>query len=171
MNKTFFAVLFIIALPSLAIAHTSDERYVDGYVVDLSTAPVAPWVGEKVGMSFVFLDPYTFRATTTVVSATLSIDATFLANGKRQEAIYTSALPIENSGITTSYTFAEEGTYDMHLSFVDTQGKTHVAGFRKQVRTGAEGAPHPITPALFFLIILAVGAFGFVIGRLWKKLS
>jgi hypothetical protein len=153
----------------MAMAHTSDERYVDGYVVDLSTAPVAPWVGEKMGMSFVFLDPHTFRATTTVVSATLSIDATFRTNRKPQETIYASPLVVENSGITTSYTFAEEGTYDMHLSFVDTQGKTHEAGFRKQVRSGStEGTP-TVTPALFFLTIFIVGAFCFVAGRLWKK--
>lgn len=170
MKNIFIAWLCLMALPAIAAAHTSDERYVDGYVVDLSTAPVAPWVGEKMGMSFVFLDPHTFRATTTVVSATLTIDATFRANRKPQETIYTSPLVVENSGITTSYTFTEEGTYDMHLSFVDTQGKTHEAGFRKQVRNSStEGAQRTITPLLFFTTALIVGALGFVIGRLWKK--
>lgn len=170
MKKIFLLLLSLLILPVIGAAHTSDERYVDGYVVDLSTAPVAPWVGEKVGMSFVFLDPHTFRATTTVVSATLSIDATFRANRKPQEVIYTADLPVENSGITTSYTFTEEGTYDMHLTFTDTQGKTHVAGFRKQVRDGNTGTSAPgVTAPLFFLTILVVGVLCFVAGKLWKK--
>lgn len=170
MKKIFLLLLSLLILPVIGAAHTSDERYVDGYVVDLSTAPVAPWVGEKVGMSFVFLDPHTFRATTTVVSATLSIDATFRANRKPQEVIYAADLPVENSGITTSYTFTEEGTYDMHLTFTDTQGKTHVAGFRKQVRDGNTGTSAPgVTAPLFFLTILVVGVLCFVAGKLWKK--
>ena len=151
------------------MAHTSDERYVDGYVVDLSTAPVAPWVGEKVGMSFVFLDPHTFRATTTVVSATLTIDATFRANRKPQEVVYTAPLVVENSGIITSYVFTEEGTYDMHLAFTDTTGDTHVAGFRKQVRSGGAPTASGVTPLLFFVTTLFVGVLCFIAGRLWKR--
>lgn len=169
MIKIALIACTIFLAPSLLLAHTSDERYVDGYVVDLSTAPVAPWVGEKVGMSFVFLDPHTFRATTTVVSATLTIDATFRANRKPQETIYSAPLIVTNSGIITDYTFAEEGTYDMHLSFVDESGETHVAGFRKQVRDGAAPARGGMTPALFFATTLMIGAVGFTAGRLWKK--
>lgn len=167
--STLIVILFVGAPMTLA-AHTSDERYVDGYVVDLSTAPVAPWVGEKVGMSFVFLDPFTFRATTTVTDATLSIDATFRTKKKLQEVIYTSPVwNVVNSGIITDYTFTEEGTYDLHLTFTDTSGKTHVAGFRKQVRDGALPKTPGVTPILFFSTIAAIGALTFVAGRLWNK--
>jgi hypothetical protein len=171
MKKLLFVgVMILSAAPVLAIAHTSDERYVDGYVVDLSTAPVAPWVNEKMGMSFVFLDPFTFRATTTVVQATIEIDATFRANGKPQEVIYAGPLlQVNDSGITTSHIFNEEGTYDIHLTFTDTSGKTHVAGYRKQVRDGAALTPHGAGPEVFFGTMFAIAVLAFIAGRLWNK--
>lgn len=165
-----FILLTLMVLPLPSFAHISDERYVDGYVVDLSTAPVAPWIDEKMGMSFVFLDPFTFRATTTVVDATIVIDATFRANGKRQEVIYTSPLlPVINSGIITSHVFNEEGTYDIHLTFTDTSGKTHVAGYRKQVRSGAPIPARGAEPKVFFGTIFIIAALSFAAGRLWYK--
>lgn len=168
---SIFLFLAVLTLPILSFAHTSDERYVDGYVVDLSTAPVAPWVGEKMGMSFVFLDPFTFRATTTVVDATIVIDATFRANGKRQEVIYTSLLlPVKDSGIITSYTFNEEGTYDIHLTFTDVSGKVHTAGYRKQVRSGAPLSAPGATAPVFFTTITLIAILSFIAGRLWKKI-
>lgn len=163
----FFALLI---LPTATLAHTSDERYVDGYVVDLSTAPIAPWVGEKMGMSFVFLDPATLRATTTVTNATLEIDALFRANGKPQEVIYTSsAFTVKDSGIATSYVFNEEGTYDFHLTFTDTGGKTHVAGYRKQVRSGAPLSAPGASPEIFFTTLILIAILSFIAGRLWNK--
>ena len=169
MKRFYFLVfLALITTPATLWAHTSDERYVDGYVVDLSTAPIAPWVGEKMGMSFVFLDPFTFRATTTVTHATLEIDALFRANGKPQEVIYTSPVfEVKDSGIATSYVFKEEGTYDFHLTFTDTNGKTHVAGYRKQVRSDTAGTPGA-TPTVFFSTLLVIGLLGFAAGRLWS---
>lgn len=171
--KQFPLVLLLVSLtfPNLTLAHTSDERYVDGYVVDLSTAPIAPWVGEKMGMSFSFLDPFTFRATTTVVgSATLEIDAVFRANGKRQATVYTSPLlEVVDSGIMTSYIFTEEGTYDLHLTFTDSSGKTHAAGFRKQVRLGEPLPPRGATPFVFFSTLILIGVLTFIAGRLSRK--
>lgn len=170
MNRFFIPLLFFLAVVPTLYAHTSDERYVDGYVVDLSTAPIAPWVGEKMGMSFVFLDPFTLRATTTVTNATLEIDATFRANGKPQEVIYVSPiLPVKDSGITTSYVFNEEGTYDFHLTFTDTNGKTHVAGYRKQVRSGAPPSTPEMGAGLFFATLVLIAILSFAAGRLWKK--
>ncbi len=163
----FWTFLF---LPNILIAHTSDERYVDGYVVDLSTAPIAPWVGEKMGMSFVFIDPNTLHATTTVTSATLEIDALFRANGKPQEVIYTSPMfPVKDSGITTSYIFNEEGTYDIHLTFTDTKGVAHVAGYRKQVRSSMPLSAPGATPLVFFTTMMLIAILSFIAGRLWKK--
>jgi hypothetical protein len=165
-----FTLITLSFAPELIYAHTSDERYVDGYVVDLSTAPIAPWVGEKMGMSFVFLDPFTFRATTTVVDATIAIDATFRANGKRQEVVYTTPLiPVNDSGITTSHVFNEEGTYDIHLTFTDASGKTHVAGFRKQVRSDTPMPSRGAEPGVFFGTIFIIAALAFIAGRLWGK--
>ena len=125
MKSATPSVLLFLALllPTVSIAHTSDERYVDGYVVDLSTAPVAPWVGEKTGMSFVFIDPQTMKATTTVVSASLVFDALMRANKKPPEVIYTSQqFSVVNGGFVTDYVFNEEGTYDMHINFTDASG-------------------------------------------------
>lgn len=165
-----FFLFTLLTLPTLLYAHTSDERYVDGYVVDLSTAPIAPWVGEKMGMSFVFLDPFTFRATTTVTSATIEIDATFRASEKPQEVIYVGPLlQVNDSGITTSHVFNEEGTYDLHLTFTDTNGKTHVAGFRKQVRSGAPMPSRGAGPGEFFGTIFIIAMLAFIAGRLWNK--
>lgn len=166
-----FFLCILLTPPTLLLAHTSDERYVDGYVVDLSTAPIAPWVGEKMGMSFVFLDPLTFRATTTVTSATMVIDATFRANRKPQEVIYTSPeLLVKDSGIITSYTFEEEGTYDIHLTFTDSSGNIHTAGYRKQVRNETTQPSPGIGPMLFFATITLIAILSFTAGRLWKKM-
>ena len=169
MKLTFAALLILSITPFVALAHTSDERYVDGYVIDLSTAPVAPWVGEKVGMSFAFLDPFSGRATTTVVNATLTFDALMRSNKKPPEVVYTSpTFEIKDGAFVTDYVFTEEGTYDLHIAFVDTNGVEHTTGFRKQVRSGAT-VPAPIGPALFFGALLLVALLGFLSGRLYGR--
>jgi len=174
MKYLIFIMLFS---PVFVFAHTSDERYVDGYIVDLSTAPIAPWVGEKMGMSFVFRDALTGRATTSVVSAQMEIDALLRANGKAPEVIFSNTVPyvVHEGGFTIDYAFQEEGTFDMHLTFLDSSGREHLAGFRKQVRTGelASTSAHGlgISPLVFFGTILAVSTLGFVAGRLWVKNS
>lgn len=169
-HAKLFLFIALLVTPQFLLAHTSDERYVDGYVVDLSTAPIAPWAGEKVGMSFVFLDPFTLRATTTVAKATITIDATFRTNRKSQEVIYQSeVIPVKDSGIISSYTFTEEGTYDIHLTFTDTTGNTHVAGFRKQVRMGVPIQAPGVGATLFFMSIGIIAILAFLAGRLWSK--
>jgi hypothetical protein len=170
--KHLSLILLFALSPFVAIAHTSDERYVDGFIVDLSTAPVAPWVGEKVGMSFVFRDPTSGGSTTTVVSATFSIDALMRTGNKRQEVIFESGqFAVENGGFATSYAFSEEGTYDIHLTFVDKEGNEHLAGFRKQVRSGVPSAPRNIDALSFFLTISMVGILAFWAGRISTKKS
>jgi hypothetical protein len=120
-----------------AVAHTSDERYVDGIIVDLSTAPIAPWVGEKVGFLFSFLDTKNFQVIDTVKSAQISIVATFRANGKPQEEIYLgTSTPVVRGTLNFDHVFTEVGTYDVHISFVTTDGKEHVTGYRRQIRDG-----------------------------------
>ncbi len=163
MKYFIVAVLF---LPFLAGAHTSDQRYVDGYIVDLSTAPVAPWPNEKVGMSFVFRDPATGLATTTVATARISIDVLMRPNNKLQEIVFDSSqFLVENGGFVTSYVFSEEGTYDLHLSFVDTAGKEHLTGFRKQVRGGNPPSAQEIEPIIFFVTVITTSILGFFAGR------
>ena len=160
----FFAML----IPVVVLAHTSDQRYKDGYIIDLSTAPVAPWVGEKTGMSFTFRDPFTGIATTSVKSASITIDALMRVNNKKQEVIFESQkFMIDRGGFVTDYIFTEEGTYDMHLTFTDMNGITHATGFRKQIRDGSATAP--ISPIAFFAGVLTIGIFGFSAGRLSKK--
>lgn len=160
-----------LLVPLFAFAHTSDERYVDGYVVDLSTAPVAPWVGEKVGMDVTFRDPFSELATSTVVSATWEFDALMRASGKPAEIVYQSdTIPVVNGGFNMSHVFVEEGTYDLHLSFVDSSGKTHLTGFRKQVRNGSlPDGQKGMTPAMFLGAMLIVGLGMFMAGRLSVK--
>ncbi len=170
--KYFLTILLF--LPVISIAHTSDERYVDGYVVDLSTAPIAPWVGEKTGMSFVFIDPITLRATSTVKNAVLTIDISMRANKKKPETIFKSeTFPIDNGGLTTDYVFVEEGTYDMHLQFIDTEGKSRTAGFRKQVRNGNQQPEESVSSisVAIALSTLAIGVMAFIAGRLSSKKS
>lgn len=165
-----YALLFLMMIPVLTLAHTSDQRYADGYIVDLSTAPVAPWVGEKTGMSFTFRDPFTGVATSSVKTATISIDALMRANKKAPEIVFESQeFIIDRGGFVTDYIFTEEGTYDMHLTFIDTSGKTHTTGFRKQVRDGSVGDAPKVSPFIFFGGIFIVGLLGFVSGRLSKK--
>ncbi len=167
MKYFLFALIFI---PMYALAHTSDERYVDGYIVDLSTAPVAPWVNEKMGMSFVFRDPITGVSTTTVLRARMSIDALMRANNKLQEVVFESEdFPVLDGGFVTSHVFTEEGTYDIHLLFVDNSGKEHLAGFRKQVRSGGISSRGGIDAPVFFLTIIIIAGLGFASGRLYRK--
>lgn len=169
MKKILPVVFFVLVIvPFCAAAHTSDQRYVDGYIVDLSTAPVAPWVGEKVGLSFVFRDPATGLATTSVGTASISIDALMRANKKPPEVIYESGVfPVANSGFVSDYVFLEEGTYDMHLSFIDTSGITHVTGFRKQVRA-SDASSGAAWFSLLLVTVLITSILSFVAGRLYK---
>ncbi len=160
----------MIFIPVPVFAHTSDQRYADGYIIDLSTAPVAPWVGEKTGMSFVFRDPFTGVATSSVKSASFSIDALMRKNKKSPEIVFEShTFTIDRGGFVTNYTFTEEGTYDMHLTFVDTSGISHVAGFRKQIRDGGMKTQAPISPEVFFGAVFLISILGFTAGRLSKK--
>lgn len=157
-------------LPITVFSHTSDQRYADGYIIDLSTAPVAPWVGEKTGMSFTFRDPYTGIATSSVKSASLSIDVLMRPNKKRSETVFQSKqFDIDRGGFVTDYVFTEEGTYDMHLTFIDTLGISHVAGFRKQVRDGGTKEGSPISLFIFFGVVLSTFILGFGAGKLSKK--
>lgn len=168
--KYFLAMLLL--LPLFSFAHSSDERYVDGYVVDLSTAPIAPWVGEKTGMSFVFIDPITLRATSSVKSAVLTIDVSMRTNKKKPETIFTSEVfTIENGGFTTDYIFSEEGAYDIHLQFIDDAGKSRVAGFRKQVRDGEpkQVSSMPSANATFLFSIFMISILAFIAGRFSNK--
>lgn len=171
MRYSFFLLALFVA-PLLASAHTSDQRYQDGYIVDLSTAPVSPWVGEKMGMSFVFRDPTSGVSTSSVVSAEWSIDALTRENNKIQETIFVSPkLEVVNGGFVTDFTFTEVGTYDLHLLFMDTEGQTHSTGFRKQVRNGEVGtAVPPKTKYAYLSIALIMGILGFVLGKSkWKN--
>lgn len=167
-----YVLLTLLFLPSFVFAHTSDERYVDGYIVDMSTAPVAPWVGEKTGMSFVFRDPISGSATSTVKSAVMSIDALIRANKKPSEVVFTSMpFTVVNGGFATDYFFAEEGTYDLHLSFVDEKGVTHLAGFRKQVREGSAAPNSSLSPLTFLATIFITSMLAFFAGRFSTRSS
>jgi hypothetical protein len=166
MLRALLFITFSLLIPIGVFAHTSDERYVDGFIVDLSTAPVSPWVGEKVGMSFVFRDPISLRATTSVREVTIEIDALMRPRTKVQEVIFQSQqFIVERGGFVMSYVFTEEGTYDLHATFIDAEGKKHIAGFRKQVRDGG-GASRGIDARLFFCTLVVVSIFGFMGGRL-----
>ncbi len=125
----------MLALPASLLAHTSDERYVDGIVVDLSTAPVAPLVGEQTGFLWSFLDPETFTVLPSIATATITVVATTRESGAPQEVIYESTiLPVTRGTLNWSYVFVEPGTYDVHIAFADTAGKERLTGFRRQVR-------------------------------------
>jgi|GEM_PF-2686871 len=166
--KHFFLLLLVLCVPPLfASGHTSDQRYHDGYIVDLSSAPVAPWVGEKVGLSFVFRDPISGLATSSIVSAEWSVDALMRENNKTQETIFVSSVfEVRDGGFVTDYVFTEEGTYDMHLIFTDVDGKERTTGFRKQVRNGAVENTIPAkTHVAFLSITLIFSILGFVLGR------
>lgn len=166
--RYLFAILVLLCPFAIAAAHTSDERYADGYVVDLSTAPVAPWVGETIGMDVTFRDPKTQLATTSVVEASWEFVALMRANGKPQEVVFTKdAIPVANGGFNMSHTFSEEGTYDLHLTFKDKEGNTHVVGFRKQIRNGVQA--QGMTPTLFVVTLMIVGIGMFLAGRLSTK--
>lgn len=167
-------LLFILLLwffPYMVAAHTSDQRYQDGYIVDLSTAPVAPWVGEKVGMSFVFRDPMSGLATTSVVSASYSIDALMREKSKVQETVFQSAtFPVTTGGFVADHVFTEVGTYDLHLAFIDAEGKEHTTGFRKQVRSGGGGEAIAAKAQYAILgIALIMAILGFVLGKFSRK--
>jgi hypothetical protein len=165
--KYFPTVLLVIALmPFCAIAHTSDQRYESGMIIDLSTAPVAPWVGEKVGMSFVFRDASTGVASTSVVSASFVIDALMREHNKTQETIFESPeFAVTQGGFVTDYVFQEVGTYDMHVQYTDSDGITHETGFRKQVRRGDEQGAPPALPYIYFGTALCMLVLGYVLGR------
>ena len=169
MAMKYFLFIFLL-FPLLAFAHTSDERYTDGYIVDLSTAPVAPWVGEKTGMVFVFRDPVNGLATTTVKSASFTIDVLMRKSLKPPETIFHSQkFNVKNSEFTTDHIFTEVGTYDLHLYFVDEKGVTHQVGYRKQIRDGGSGNNTLIGPKVFFITLFVIGVLGFFAGRLSYK--
>lgn len=164
MRHLFVALCLVF--PVLTVAHTSDERYVDGYIVDLGTAPVAPWVGEKMGMNFTFRDPLSGRATTSVLSARMEFDALMRVNKKPPETTFRSDVyRVTDGGFATDYTFLEEGTYDIHLTFTDTNGGEHLAGFRKQIRSGDALSGPGVGPLEFFGAIGAVALLAFLAGR------
>ena len=137
--KSLFQILTVITLcfSSSAFAHTSDERYVNGMIVDLSTAPIAPWVDEKVGLLFSFLDPKNFQVIDTVTEATITVIATFRDNGKPQAVVHQSeVLPVERGTLNYTYVFTEAGTYDIHINFKTTDGQFYETGYRRQIREG-----------------------------------
>lgn len=165
-----FAVLVLLFLPIFAFAHTSDERYVDGFVVDLSTAPIAPWVGEKTGMSFSFIDAKTLTGTSSVQTATLLYES-FMAPGAKHAEMSTESetFVVTDGGFVASHTFMKEGIYDMHLSFIDNSGNTHLAGFRKQVRVGEIPTAQGVGLPTYILSLVSIGGLLFFIGRLSSK--
>lgn len=163
MMKYF--VLCALLYPMVLVAHTSDQRYQDGVIIDLSTAPVAPWVGEKVGMSFVFRDAMTGLASTTIVSASVYIDALMREGNKIQEVVYESpVMQVEQGGFVMEHVFQEVGTYDMHVQFEDRDGVVRETGFRKQVRQG-EATDVAALPYVFFGTAIMMMLVGWVLGR------
>lgn len=167
-----YALILLLLAPLVVFGHTSDQRYTDGFIIDLSTAPVAPWVGEKTGMSFTFRDPHTGVATSSVQSASFTIHALTRINNKKQETVFTSKIfTIDKGGFVTDHMFTEEGTYDMHLTFIDASGNPHTAGFRKQVRDGNVGAKTPITPVIFFGTLIFFSLLGYGVGRISRRKS
>ena len=163
-------LLLLLVVPVFAIAHTSDERYVDGFVVDLSTAPIAPWVGEKTGMSFSFIDAKTLTGTSSVQTATLAYESYIAPGAKHAEMSSESeTFAVTDGGFVASHTFMKEGIYDMHLSFTDNSGNTHLAGFRKQVRVGEIPTAQGVGLPAYILSLVSIGGLLFFIGRLSAK--
>lgn len=165
----YFAIILLL-LPLYTFAHTSDERYIDGYVVDLSTAPIAPWVGEKTGMSFSFIDAQTGTGTSSVRSATLLYES-YMAPGAKHAEMSTESetFTVADGGFVASHTFMKEGIYDMHLSFTDESGREHVAGFRKQVRMGTALVTQGVGLPAYLLSLASIGGLLFFVGRLSAK--
>jgi hypothetical protein len=162
MHSLFFAFTagILVFIPQFTFAHTSDERYVDGIVVDLSTAPIAPLVGEQTGFLFSFLDPETFSVISEIQSAKIDIIAQVREKNLPQAIIWSSErMPVQRGTLTFSHVFDEQAIYDVHLTFWDSSGVEHTTGFRRQVRDIPKSfAGDPALLALIASAGLLIGA-------------
>ncbi|OHA48284.1 MAG: hypothetical protein A2991_01295 [Candidatus Terrybacteria bacterium RIFCSPLOWO2_01_FULL_58_14] len=160
------AALLFSATPFLATANGEWEKYLPeepAILLGLSAAPSSPAIGERIGFLVAFRDPETKAYLANAPSEFRFEIEAFAVSAYPNGGIIHRSEPItvtEGSG-EFPYIFSEPGTYDFHIVFADTAGRTRNAGFLLQVR---ETTPTRGNTAINPLTIISVFAVGLISG-------
>ena len=159
------AVVVLSPFASVVYANGADERYADGVLVGLSMAPIAPFVGEKVGMLFSFRDAQTGKYLTNIVNADVTIE-TFIIEGQKggELLLEKKSIDVSTGSFNLDYEFTKEGLYEIHVAFKTPNGKERNVGYLKQIRVDSRPQPSRISPATLLVSIIVASVFSLAVG-------
>lgn len=166
MNKLILtiALIAVLLVPAHTLANGGNQRVVEGkYIVQISSAPLAPYAEEKVAMLVSFFDIAKDSLILTPVNARLRI-----ATKAGEELLPWTQLQVEGGIAEFSYAYAQPGFYEIFVDFERSEepGKVYtVPDFLLDVKTEpARDVPSWIPLALLGTAIVGFAA-GFIAGR------
>ncbi len=152
------AAFLALALPVTAGAHGAMQKIVEGrYLMNLTSVPIAPVVGQKQSNLFALSD----AATNTFITADSVFFITVKKNGK---TLYTSPLMTATGGLLAfDYAYPEPGTYELQamFRFPDDDHQYMPDDYWVQVNETPAPAASPVDTAIIALLIgIVLGACG-----------
>ncbi len=150
--------IFLLMLLMLALANTDggNQRYVDGYLVQISNLPISPFVGEKTAMIISFAN--------TSGDLLNNIEAKIRIN-QIDKTIFENNFSAAGGAMKFEYTFDRAGLYDFIVEFKSVNESTvHMPDhFLIEVKQAQLLWHVAVIVAVIFLIGVAAG---FVFG--WR---
>lgn len=108
MNAISFILIFTITYASLTYANGGNQKYVEGYLVQMSSLPISPFAGEKMSMLISFAN--------TSSDLLSNLEGNIRIN-QNDRTIFKSNFTAPSGTAKSEYTFNEPGYYDMIVDF------------------------------------------------------
>lgn len=149
-------------LPLAVSANGGIKEIAEGkYMVNLSAAPIAPFIGEKQSMLLGFADIYG-----NLIQKDISVDLTL--KYQHQTLLEQKNLTADNGVLPFQYTYEKPGIYELFVAFrlPDEPDHTYMPeDFMIDVKD-RQSSPQPIPPIISIAAVGFVGlALGFAFGK------
>lgn len=159
--KTKYVAIILILL-AVAYANGGNQKYVEGYLVQISNLPISPFAGEKVSMLVSFAN--------TSGDLLRDIEAKIRIN-QNDNTIFESNFTEARTGVMKfDYTFEKPGLYDVIVEFrFIGSGKVFTPDhFLFQARASEQYIPVHIAAIATAMFLIGIVA-GIIFGRRLKR--
>ena len=161
-KRSLLILILGLLLPLVASANGGIKEVAEGkYMVNLSAAPIAPFVGEKQSMLLGFADIYG-----NLIQKDISVDLTL--KYQQETLLEQKNLTAENGVLPFQYTYDKPGLYELFVAFrlPDEPDHTYMPeDFMIDVkeRQGITPQPFPFLPVAGAGLVGVI--FGFILGK------
>ncbi len=155
-------ILAIILITSLVYSNGGNQKYADGYLVQVASLPISPFVGEKVSMLISFAN--------TSGDLLRDIEVKIKINHNDITIFENNFTEAKNGVMKFEYTFNKSGLYNVivEFRFIGSDKIYTPDHFLFEARAPSQYVPLHLAVIAVVMFLIGIVA-GFIFGRRMKK--